>query len=137
MEENEYHPPPVVTSLVPIEVEEEHNSLQASRFGDDKEEDLTIEEAVESSEDEEVPQENEVPLPVRIVPPLPAYTPSVCSGQRCKRSRSAVSAISISTFNFYFFSPRLLQSFTPLSYPSSTTVSRTIKMEYDSQTKAH
>ena len=24
-EENEYHPPPVVTSLVPIEVEEEHN----------------------------------------------------------------------------------------------------------------
>ena len=29
-EENEYHPPPVVTSLVPIKVEEERNPSQAS-----------------------------------------------------------------------------------------------------------
>ena len=29
-EENEYHPPPVVTSLVPIEVEEERDPSRAS-----------------------------------------------------------------------------------------------------------
>ena len=83
-EEDEYHPPLVVTSLIPIEVEEERDPLRVSRFGDDEEEDLVIEEAVESSEDEEVPQENEVPLPVRLASPPPAYAPLVCSGQRCK-----------------------------------------------------
>ena len=93
-DESEYHPPLVVTSLVPIEVEEERDPSQASRFGDDEEEDSAIEEAVESSEDEEVPQENEVPLPVWIISLLPAYTPSVCSGQRCKRSHGALKTIS-------------------------------------------
>ena len=39
-----------------------------------------VEETVESSEDEEVPQENEVPIPVCLASPPPAYAPSVCSG---------------------------------------------------------
>ena len=53
-----------------------------------------IEEAVESSEDEEVPQENEVPLPIRLTSPPPAYAPSVCSSQHCKRSCGALKTIS-------------------------------------------
>ena len=53
-----------------------------------------VEETVESSEDEEVPQENEVPLPVHLASLPPAYAPSVCSGQRCKRSRSPLNTIS-------------------------------------------
>ena len=93
-EENEYHPPPVVTSLVPIEVEEERDPSQASRFRDDEEEDSVVEETVESLEDEEVPQENEVPLPVCLSSLPPAYAPSVCSGQHCKRSRGALKTIS-------------------------------------------
>ena len=84
----------MVTSLVPIEVEEERHSLWALRFRDDKEEDSAIEEAVESLEDEEAPQENGVPLPIRLASPPPAYAPSVCFGQRCKHSRSALKTIS-------------------------------------------
>ena len=53
-----------------------------------------IEEAVESSEDEEVPQENEVPLPICLASPPPAYAPSVYSGQRCKHSRGMLKTIS-------------------------------------------
>ena len=53
-----------------------------------------VEETVESSEDEEVPQENKVPLPVRLTSPLPAYAPLVCSGQRCKCSHGALKTIS-------------------------------------------
>ena len=49
---------------------------------------------MDSSEDEEVPQENEVPLPVWIISPLPAYTPSVCSGQCCKHSCGALKTTS-------------------------------------------
>ena len=93
-EENEYHPALVVTSLVPIEVEEERDPSRASQFGDDEEEDSVIEEAVESSEDEEVPQENEVPLPIHLASLLPTYAPSVCSSQRCKRSCGALKTIS-------------------------------------------
>ena len=92
-DESEYHPPPVVTSLIPIEAKE-LNPSQASRFGDDEEEESAMEEAVESSEDEVVPQENEVPLPVQIVSPPPAYAPSVCSGQHCKCSCSPLKMIS-------------------------------------------
>ena len=93
-EENEYHPPPIITSLVPIEVEEERDPSRVLRFGDDEEEDSAIEEAVESSEDEEVPQENKVPLPIHLASLPPAYVPSVCSGQRCKRSCGALKTIS-------------------------------------------
>ena len=53
-----------------------------------------IEETVESSEDEEVPQENKVPLPIRLASPPLAYVPSVCSGQRCKCSCSMLKSIS-------------------------------------------
>ena len=53
-----------------------------------------IEETVESLEDEEVPQENEVPLFIHISSPLPAYAPSVCSGQCCKCSRGALKTVS-------------------------------------------
>ena len=49
---------------------------------------------MESSEDEEVPQENEVPLPIRIGSPPPAYAPLVCSSQHCKRSRGPLKTIS-------------------------------------------
>ena len=49
-----------------------------------------VEETVESSEDEGVPQENEVPLPICLASPPPAYAPSVCSGQRCKHSCGAL-----------------------------------------------
>ena len=94
VEENEYHPPPVVTALVPIKVEEERDPSRVLRFGDDKDEELVVEETVESSEDEEVPQENEVPLPVCLSSPPPAYAPSVCSGQCCKRSRGPLKSIS-------------------------------------------
>ena len=64
------------------------------RFRDDEEEDLVIKEMVESSEDEEVPQENEVPLPIRLASPPPAYAPLVCSGQRCKRSCGTLKTVS-------------------------------------------
>ena len=93
-EENEYHPPLVVTSLIPIEGEEECDPSRASRFGDDEEEDSMVKEMVESSEDEEVPQENKVPLPIRLASPPLAYAPSVCSSQHCKRSRGALKTIS-------------------------------------------
>ena len=93
-DDSEYHPPPVVTLLVPIEAEEECNLLQALQFGDDEEEESAWEEAVEFSEDEAVPQENVVPLPIQIVSPPPAYTPSVCSGQHCKRSCGPLKTIS-------------------------------------------
>ena len=53
-----------------------------------------VEETVESSEDEEVPQENKVPLPIHLTSLPPAYAPSVCSGQCCKRSRGALKTIS-------------------------------------------
>ena len=49
---------------------------------------------MESSEDEEVPQENKVPLPIHLASPPPAYAPSVCSGQRCKRSHGALKTVS-------------------------------------------
>ena len=49
---------------------------------------------MESSEDEEVPQENEVPLPICLASPPPAYAPSVCSGQCCKRSHDTLKTIS-------------------------------------------
>ena len=49
---------------------------------------------MESSEDEEVPQENEVPLPIHLASPPPAYAPSVCSGQCCKRSRGTLKTVS-------------------------------------------
>ena len=93
-DESKYHPPPIVTSLVPIKVEEERDPSWASRFGDDEEEELAIEEAVESLEDEAVPQENEVPLPIQITSPPPAYTPSVYLGQCCKHSRGPLKMIS-------------------------------------------
>ena len=93
-DENEYHPPPVVISLVPIEVEEERDPSRALQFGDDEEEESAMEEVVESSKDEEVPQENKVSLPVQIVSPPPAYAPLVCSGQCCKRSRGMLKTIS-------------------------------------------
>ena len=64
------------------------------RFRDDEEEDLAIEEAVESSEDEEVPQENEVLLPICLTSLPPAYAPSVCSGQHYKRSCSVLKTTS-------------------------------------------
>ena len=98
-EENKYHPPPVVTSLIPIKVEEERDPSRVSQFGDDEEEDLMVEEAVESSEDEEVPQENEVPLPIPLASLPPAYAPSVCSGQRCKRSRGALETVSFHPYH--------------------------------------
>ena len=78
----------MVTALVPIEVEEERDPSRVSRFGDDEEEESVIEETVESSEDEEVP------LPICLASPPPAYAPSVCSGQRCKRNRSSLKTIS-------------------------------------------
>ena len=49
---------------------------------------------MESSEDEEVPQENEVPLPICLASPPPAYAPLVCSSQRCKRSHGVLKTIS-------------------------------------------
>ena len=49
---------------------------------------------MESSEDEEVPQENEVPLPIRLTSPPPAYAPLVCSGQCCKCSHGPLKTIS-------------------------------------------
>ena len=64
------------------------------RFGDDEEEDSVVEETMESSEDEEAPQVNEVPLPIRLASPPLAYAPSVCSGQHCKRSRGPLKTIS-------------------------------------------
>ena len=66
-EDEEYIAPPVVTSLVLIEAEEECDPLQALRCRDDKEEDSMVDETVESSEDKGGPQENKVPLPIRIV----------------------------------------------------------------------
>ena len=63
------------------------------QFGDDEEGELAIEETVESSEDEVVPQENKVPLPIRLSSPPPAYAPLVCSSQRCKRSHGALKTI--------------------------------------------
>lgn len=54
----------MVSTLVPIEAEEEHDPSQALRFGDDEEEESMVEETVELLEDERVPQENEVPLPI-------------------------------------------------------------------------
>ena len=68
--------------------------MRASQFRDDEEEDLMVKETVESLEDEEVPQENKVPLPVRLASPPPAYAPLVCSSQCCKRSRGALKTIS-------------------------------------------
>ena len=53
-----------------------------------------MEEMVESSEDEDVPLENEVPLPIRIISPPPAYAPSVCLGQHCKHSCGPLKTIS-------------------------------------------
>ena len=93
-DESEYHPPLVITSLVPIKVMEERDPSRASRFGDDKEEDSVIKEAVESSEDEEVPQENKIPLPICLASLPPTYAPLVCSGQRCKRSHGPLKTIS-------------------------------------------
>ena len=58
-----------------------------------------VEETVESSEDEEVPQENEVPLPVRLTSPPPAYAPSVCSSQHCKHSRGALKTVSFHPYH--------------------------------------
>ena len=49
---------------------------------------------MESSEDEGVPQENKVPLPIHLASPPPAYAPLVCSGQRCKCSRGPLKTIS-------------------------------------------
>ena len=40
------------------------------------------------------PQENEVPLPIRLVSLPPAYAPSVRSSQRCKHSCGMLKTIS-------------------------------------------
>ena len=88
--DSEYVAPSVVTALVLIDVEVVRDPSLALRFRDNEEEGLIVMETRESLPSVADPQENEVPILIRVSLPPPVYQESVRSGQCCIHSNGVL-----------------------------------------------
>ena len=92
--DSEYVQPLVVTALIPINTSIVCDPSLVLRFGDDEEEGPIVKETRELLASVADPQENKVPIPIRITLPPPQYQELVREGQRCVHSNGPLKKLS-------------------------------------------